>query len=45
MKKGWLAAAGETIVASSKTKGDLERLVENTIPNHGKKSVFIFELK
>jgi hypothetical protein len=45
VKKGWFAAAGDTIVASSKTKGDLEKLVENIIPNDGKKSVFIFELK
>ena len=45
VKKGWFAAAGETIVASSKTKGDLEKLVETIIPNDGKKSVFIFDLK
>ena len=45
VKKGWFAASGETIVASSKTKGDLEKLVETIIPNDGKKSVFIFELK
>jgi hypothetical protein len=45
VKKGWFAAAGDTIVASSKTKGDLEKLVETIIPNDGKKSVFIFELK
>jgi hypothetical protein len=41
----WFAAAGETIVASSKTKKDLERLIESIIPINGKNSVHIFELK
>ena len=45
VKKGWFAAAGETIVASSKTRKDLERLIESIIPINGKNSVHIFELK
>jgi hypothetical protein len=32
-------------VASSKTKEDLEKLVEEIIPNHGKESVYTFEVK
>jgi hypothetical protein len=45
VKRGWFAIADDVIVASSKTRDDLERLVENIIPNHGKDSVYIFEFK
>jgi hypothetical protein len=45
VKKGWFAASGETIVASSKTRKDLESLIESIIPINGKNSVHIFELK
>src|SRR5208337_1076800 len=45
VKQGWFAAAGETIVASSKTREDLERLIETIIPLNGKNSVHIFEVK
>jgi hypothetical protein len=45
VKRGWFAVANDVIVASSKTKEDLEKLVEELIPNHGKESVYIFEFK
>jgi hypothetical protein len=45
VKKGWFAIANNVIVASSKTKEDLEKLVEEIIPNHGKESVYTFEVK
>jgi hypothetical protein len=45
VKSGWFAIANDVIVASGKTKGDLEKLVEELIPNHGKESVYIFEFK
>jgi len=44
VKRGWFAIANNVVVASSKTREDLEALVENMMP-HGKKSVYIFELK
>jgi hypothetical protein len=45
VKKGWFAVANDVIVASSKTKEDLEKQVEEIIPNHGKESVYIFKFK
>lgn len=45
VKKGWFAVADSVVVASGKTKKDLETLVEYLISNHGKKAVYIFELK
>lgn len=45
VKRGWFAVANNVIVASGKTKGDLEMIVENIIPIHGKESIYIFEFK
>ena len=45
VKRGWFAVANNVIVASSKTKEDLEKQVEEIIPNHGKESVYIFKFK
>lgn len=45
VKKGWFAVSNDVVVASGKTKEDLEKLVETVIPTHGKESVHIFELK
>ena len=45
VKSGWFAVANNVIVASGKTKKDLERIVENIIPNHGKESIYVFEFK
>jgi hypothetical protein len=44
VKSGWFAIANNVVVASGKTREDLEALVENMMP-HGKESVYIFELK
>lgn len=44
-RKGWFAVADDVIVAASKTRNDLENLLEHIMPNHGKDSVYIFELK
>lgn len=43
--KGWFALANDVIVASGKTKKDLESMVEYLFSNHGKESVYVFELK
>jgi len=45
VKKGWFAVADNVIVASGKTKKDLETLVQYLISEHGKKAVYVFELK
>jgi hypothetical protein len=45
VKSGWFAVANNVIVASGKTKNDLEMIVENIIPNHGKEAIYIFEFK
>ena len=45
VKKGWFAISNNVVVASSKKKEDLEKLVEELIPNRGKESVYIFEFK
>lgn len=45
IKSGWFAIANDVIVASAKTKKDLEIIADQIMPHHGKESVHIFELK
>ena len=45
VKRGWFAIAKDVVVASAKTREELESTVEYVIPNHGKESIYSFELK
>lgn len=45
VERGWFAIAGDVIVASGRTRDDVERAVDAILPEDKRRAAYIFELK
>jgi len=45
IEKGWFAISGEVIIASGRTRDEVERAVNAILPESKKGAAYVFELK